>query len=262
MALREVENSLFLGVAKRLSEKPEAVFMIALQADGTVEAAALWTPPFPLSICAADEERAEQLADAVLDAAGPPVPGVIGLWDHATRFAERWAARPGQAFRPELEMTFYTLDRVVPPPVPAPGILRPAAARDRDWLIDWHVAFAEGAALPVAERSRDHVADLVRRKLAESLLYVWEDRGRPVSVLGYTPTGISGVRIGPVMTAPAERGRGYAGTAVATLTQRLLDAGARWCGVFADVANPQSNRLYQRLGFREVCRFRSLAFLR
>jgi hypothetical protein len=44
------------------------------------------------------------------------------------------------------------------------------------------------------------------------------------------------------------------------LAQRLLDNGKSWCGIFADLANPASNHIYQRLGFQEACRYREYTF--
>jgi len=66
---------------------------------------------------------------------------------------------------------------------------------------------------------------------------------------GVTPNG---VRIGPVYTPPELRGRGYASALVAGTSQQLLDGGKRFCFLFTDLANPTSNGVYQRLGYRPV----------
>jgi predicted GNAT family acetyltransferase len=47
---------------------------------------------------------------------------------------------------------------------------------------------------------------------------------------------------------------------VGQLARQLLDGGKTWCGIFADLANPASNRIYQRLGFQEACRYREYTF--
>ena len=56
---------------------------------------------------------------------------------------------------------------------------------------------------------------------------------------------------GPVYTPPEERGQGYASAAVAALSQHVLDSGATPC-LFTDQANPTSNAIYQRLGYRPL----------
>jgi predicted GNAT family acetyltransferase len=59
-------------------------------------------------------------------------------------------------------------------------------------------------------------------------------------------------RIGPVYTPPELRGRGYAGGATAAVSQAALDAGVREVVLYTDLANPVSNALYERLGYRAV----------
>ena len=60
------------------------------------------------------------------------------------------------------------------------------------------------------------------------------------------------VRVGPVYTPPGLRGRGYGGAATAAVSQAALGAGAREVVLYTDLANPTSNALYQRLGYRPV----------
>lgn len=60
------------------------------------------------------------------------------------------------------------------------------------------------------------------------------------------------VRVGPVYTPQSLRGRGYAAAVTAQVCRRALDVGAREVVLFADLGNPTSNALYQRLGFRTV----------
>jgi predicted GNAT family acetyltransferase len=47
-------------------------------------------------------------------------------------------------------------------------------------------------------------------------------------------------------------GRGYAGGATVAVSQAALDAGATDVVLYTDLANPTSNALYQRLGYRPV----------
>jgi predicted GNAT family acetyltransferase len=60
------------------------------------------------------------------------------------------------------------------------------------------------------------------------------------------------VRVGSVYTPSELRGRGYAGAVTATVSQAARDAGAAEVLLYTDLANPTSNALYQRLGYRPV----------
>lgn len=84
-------------------------------------------------------------------------------------------------------------------------------------------------------------------------LTLWQDeQGTPVSLAGRTRAAAGVVRVGPVYTPPDQRRRGWAGAVTAAVSQAALDDGAREVVLFTDLANPTSNLLYQRLGYRSV----------
>jgi predicted GNAT family acetyltransferase len=72
-----------------------------------------------------------------------------------------------------------------------------------------------------------------------------------------TPNGCS---ISLVYTPPERRRLGYASGCVAELSQRLLDSGKSFCTLFADLDNPTSNAIYQRMGFQPLADFREIRF--
>jgi predicted GNAT family acetyltransferase len=53
-----------------------------------------------------------------------------------------------------------------------------------------------------------------------------------------------------VYTPPEHRRRGYATALVADLSRHALRTGAERCMLFTDLANPTSNRIYARIGYR------------
>jgi len=72
-----------------------------------------------------------------------------------------------------------------------------------------------------------------------------------------TPNGIS---VNAVYTPPHLRGRGYASNCVAAVSQSMLDRGRTLVFLFTDLANPTSNKIYQRVGYEHVCDFAHLDF--
>jgi predicted GNAT family acetyltransferase len=48
------------------------------------------------------------------------------------------------------------------------------------------------------------------------------------------------------------RRRGYATALTAELSRSLLAGGRRFCFLFTDLANPTSNAIYMRIGYRPV----------
>ena len=92
----------------------------------------------------------------------------------------------------------------------------------------------------------------MNERLGYGGITVWQVGAVPVSMAGRTRTVAGMVRVAPVYTPPELRGRGYAGAATAAVSQAALDAGVREVVLYTDLANPTSNALYQRLGYRPV----------
>lgn len=84
---------------------------------------------------------------------------------------------------------------------------------------------------------------------------IGSEGGRPVTVGGYYVTGPTAV-VCCLGTLPDHRGHGYG----AALTRHLFaDAAGRGCRNAALRSSPKSVPLYERLGFRYVCRHRTYA---
>lgn len=99
---------------------------------------------------------------------------------------------------------------------------------------------------------REDQAAAVADRLGYRGVTVWEAGDVPVSIAGLTRQVAGMVRVGPVYTPPELRGHGYASAATAAVSRQALDAGAAEVVLFTDLANPVSNSIYQRIGYRAV----------
>jgi predicted GNAT family acetyltransferase len=81
---------------------------------------------------------------------------------------------------------------------------------------------------------------------------LWVTEGEVVSMCGYSPPVANSVRIGPVYTPSELRGNGYATALVATQSGHHLAKGRDRCLLYTDLANPTSNAIYKRIGYRQV----------
>jgi predicted GNAT family acetyltransferase len=97
----------------------------------------------------------------------------------------------------------------------------------------------------------------VDRILAAGGAWIWVD-GEPVSLAVRRAPAEGSARVGPVYTPPQHRGQGYGSAVTAVATQDVLDDGAVPV-LFTDLANPTSNAIYQRLGYRPVGDYVSVA---
>ncbi|HEY7272216.1 MAG TPA: GNAT family N-acetyltransferase [Actinoplanes sp.] len=210
--------------------------------DGPVAGACLQTPPFPLLITAAPDLAA--LARLLADR---PLPGVNALAGDVDEFVAAWRQLTGATVVPGRRSRLFRLDALTPPSPPAPGAPRVAGPADHELLIMWMNGFYRD----VGEGVRD-VAGFVDEKLRYGGLTLWEVDGVPVSMAGASRPQSGMVRVQAVYTPPEHRRRGYAGAVTTVVSQAALDAGAVDVVLFTDLANPTSNALYQRLGYRPV----------
>lgn len=238
---------------------PDRWFALVSGPDGELRGIAMRMMPFaPWApyLMAMDEAAAVALAEATL-ARGAEVGGVNGLRPAADVFAATVAARTGTRVEVHLHHRLFEL-RTLVEPRSVPGGLREVREDEEDLALAWiHRFFAD--ADEQAGRPAGHLGEAeafgmhdVRRKRAEGTLWVWADpTDRPVHLVAANPPSYDVVRIGPVFTPAEERGRGWAGAAVAELSRRVLARGERPV-LFTDQANPTSNRLYQALGYEPV----------
>jgi GNAT superfamily N-acetyltransferase len=244
---REAQHSVQLGFRSTLERDPHAFgpddpLLLAVVDDGAVVGAAAQTPPHPLLLSEMSLEAVEALVDGLR---GHDLPGVVGPVASGGAFVERW---PRQA-RIGVEQRIYRADAVVGTARVA-GAARPSRETDHELTVAWVEAFT-AEAMPGADvRSGE---SFLRRWLeAGSAMRFWEDAGEPVSFLVYGSPTANGMRIGPVYTPPERRGRGYATALTAAATQEILDAGKSFASLVTDLANPTSNSIYQRVGYRPV----------
>jgi hypothetical protein len=247
-----VENTVELGVTQTLHARgpaayggPPPLFGWWQSPAGDITAALLHTPPYP-ALLSGDPATAAPLA-AELAARGWALPGVNGSADGVTSFAAAWQQHTGASSTVRRQSRLFRLgDLILPEPMPA-GVARIADEADTPLLTDWYAAFA------AETNERDGVA---RRDVSDRLGYggltIWELDGIPVAMAGRSRPAAGIVRVGPVYTPPGQRRRGYGGAATVAVTQAGLDDGSDGVVLFTDLANPTSNSLYVRLGYRPV----------
>jgi predicted GNAT family acetyltransferase len=251
---RPVENTHQLSITHALIARGrntfgpgEPIFGWWLGDDGGVAGAFLQTPPHPVLLTSAPEAAAAELAD-LLAGAGREVAMINLMVQAIGPFSRRWQDRTGITPRTVRRMRLYRLAELIPPSRPVPGGARLAGRADAGLLSAWYAAFGQ----EVGEEDHD-VAGVVGRWIASAGMTLWVTvDGAAVSMAGASAMTDGVVRVAPVYTPPGLRRRGYAGAVTAAVSQAALDAGASSVVLFTDLDNPDSNSVYQRLGYKQV----------
>ena len=254
----EARHNLLLGLAYTLRDEP-AVYpehhLWIVESGEEVVGAALQTPPHSLVLACPSEPAA---IDALADAIDHDLPGVGGVQLDAERFAAGWTARTGQSPKIRFRQGLYRLarssriDR-------SPGAMRWAASDDEPLARAWWREFAIEA-MHQNDPDEEEVARAVAHRVARRSLALWQTGEEIVALAGLQGQTAHGVRVGPVYTPLEYRGRGYATSLVADLSESALAAGNHFCVLYTDLANPTSNRIYERIGYELLCESAEITF--
>lgn len=252
----EARHNLVLGVAGTVVRHPgyyPDCFTWLIEDEGGPSAAALMTPPHNLILADPTSEMAlARLVDRIASDR-MVLPGVTGNRPAVDWFVRNWTETGSAVATLRMAQGVFSLEGVDEVPAVA-GEARRAGALQRELLHRWLTDF-RAEAIPTAPQDEAAMTRVLDLRLGPDLdtgIWLWWAEGRPVAMAGYGGQTPHGVRVGPVYTPPVYRRRGYATRLVAELSLWLLGQGRRFCFLYTDLSNPISNRIYERIGYRQV----------
>lgn len=237
-----------LAVRLRPGGPQDLNHLITVHEDGEVRGAAIQVKGWPLVVSALPSRFAGEVA-GVLAERDPDLAGVTGPREQADAFADAWLARIDRRRHDDMHQRLFAL-RTLTPPVGVPGAPRVATLDDLELLTAWTADFSQEA-LP-EHWPRPGADDIARQVSAGRGNVLWELDGEPVALASASVPAAAMSRIGPVWTPPRHRNRGFGSAVTAAASRWARDAGAEHVVLFADLANPVSNAIYPRVGFRPV----------
>ena len=252
----EAENSIIATPAWRMATAPRDddgdAYFASVADGGTVVAAALYNRSSGGVLLTAGPEAAFGLIAADIAQRGCQPGHLVGAKASCEAFTRNWGEHTGETHVLRFHLRHFELT-ASPPSVTARGSMRLPHPTEHGLIADWQIAFVEEVDMP-----NDHtrMRSMIARRLDEGLIRVWDDGGM-VAYAGYSEAGGTEgagdtARIAPVYTPPHWRSRGYASALVAALSRELFDEGKRALFITTDVANPTSNSIYQKIGYRAV----------
>ena len=214
---------------------------------GRTDGAFLRTPPHPVLLAKLPEGRAHGLI-ALVRASDPALTEANVAGSDAAGFSAAWAAATdGGTATARQRSRLFRLAELAPPDPAPPGCPRLAADADRDLVVAWQAAF-----VAEAEAVASHPERTVNDRMSYGGIMLWEAHGQPVAMAALSRAVAGVTRVVTVYTPPQFRRRGYGGAITTAVTRSAIEAGAADVVLFTDLANPTSNALYQRLGYRPI----------
>jgi GNAT superfamily N-acetyltransferase len=250
-----VKHGLVLGIANVCKQNPqrygrENPWFCTIGLRKEIYAAAIRTPPHMviLAYFSGDTAKiAEKLIKEVFKSF-KVIPGVIGDNELVDIFAGLWCKKYHTKIVNTQAQRIYRLDKVNDVPL-TPGKVRIATIEDKELVKQWAHAFH----IDVGGEIRHAPEGDPTPGLEQGWLFFWEDGGRPVSMAAKCRPTDKGMTVGYVYTPPELRGKGYATSCVAELSRNILQSGKEFCTLYTDLANPTSNSIYKKIGYKEVC---------
>lgn len=244
-----VVNQLALGIAQQVAREPGRYgadnYFFSVSDGDAVVGTALQTAPWPVQVSQTTVEAARALGRAF---AALPAGAVSGPGAAPEAFAAAYAEQRGLAYVLDGSLGTFELTSVSPLPA-APGA-RVIAGPEHAGLVQRWLAAFHAEAVPHDPPPR---TDAGQRAVATGRAHLWLDEdGTPVSY-AFNNRDVEGwASIGPVYTPPEARGHGHATALVAAVSQHLLDQGRPGCTLYTNLANPTSNAIYERIGYRRI----------
>ena len=258
----ETQNSIIIKNAAKFKNGEGAGdwFCAAVKdGNGNVIASAICTPPWNIVLYETgnkhDGEAVNFLAKELFNA-GYVLPGVTGEKAAAGVFAENYTKFAGKNSRILKNLNAMQLDTLSAVNF-APGSLREITEEDLYFTPYWTAACEIDCRIRV-----DGITDLYERhknQAGKQSIYLWVDK-IPVSMAGRGHQRENSAHIGMVYTPPFYRNKNYSTSCVWSLSKILLDNGNKFVSLFADADYPVSNKVYQKIGYRNVCLYQEIIF--
>jgi predicted GNAT family acetyltransferase len=250
----ESENSLVLGLLGRIlnggwqCESP--VFAGLFYGEECLGYGLRTNPQHPLHVTRMPGAAAACLAKT-LHKADIALKGVNGTQEASVQFASEWSNLTGAMVEIAMRQGIHEL-RVVEAPDPGEGKMGLATEVDRVEIESFIAGFLADTD-PTCSDPADEARHIAERFLATTGLYLWRNgEEQAVSIAAQVRESKNGASISLVYTPPEHRGRGYATRLVAGLSQQILDGGKTMCNLYTNLANPTSNAIYHRIGYRKI----------
>jgi RimJ/RimL family protein N-acetyltransferase len=247
-------HNLILGIAYNIRDKKieatEPLFFTIKNKDIVVACALRSNSEKPLALTEMSNEAIDQLVKTLLDSE-VDLSGVIGEESTADYFKNQWTKIKKLNFETHIHLGVYECFKVKWPNVVL-GQLILAKEGHYDILKKWVIGFYQDC-FPQNPINEKEIEALMNRHLNNRVVYFLEDENNViVSMAGNIRSTLNSGTVSLVYSPPEFRGKGFACSVVALLSDKIIKDGKKCANLFTDLTNPTSNSIYQKIGFIKI----------
>ncbi|TWT04193.1 GNAT family N-acetyltransferase [Planococcus sp. CPCC 101016] len=243
--------SLFLGILGQIqANQYEDYFLAIAEEEGEIVAVCLMTPPHALQLVILQHfPNIEKEIAGHLQNLGIEVSGIVGEQETCHLFAEAWTHETGEQVKVLMNQGLYRIDAVNKGLRKSEGSWRIASKKDAEILEEWYRLFEEETG--INQSTKTEAAHRIAAFLERKEVYVWEVDGRVVSCMKKSRPSKNGITVSFVFTPKSKRGKGYARTLVAEVTDELLME-FDFVTLYTDLDNATANKIYREIGYEQI----------
>ncbi len=248
---KEAANSLILGLIDYFKTTiTKDVHFGYIENDGEVVYAFMQTPPNNWILADVDDIDERMIANMAhfLYKKAIKVPGVLGPELYVEAFIKEWKKHKKVKAKLHMHQLIYQLEEIKVRP-DSSGDLHPTVKSDHALIKSWLIQFGKEANEEITEIKASQMAT---KYIENQSIYLWKVNGEPVSMVNQSRQTKNGATINSVFTPNQYKGNGYATSAVATFSKKLLDEGYKFCSLYTDRDNPISNHVYEKIGYEVI----------
>jgi predicted GNAT family acetyltransferase len=253
----EINSNLILGICNNLIKNKhhygneDPFYSVVYNDNNIIQLLGLMTLPHKLNIYEYKKSNngAIDMFTKNIYSKYTKINGVSGEINIAKAFAKKWVEIKGCQCELDMELRLFKLTKVNPYNRPD-GIFRKAIYGDVETLTEFMRQFSKDINEPEndIEKTRKNCENIIKNEE----FYVWETSNKIVSMARKARPTKNGTAINRVYTPIEFRKKGYATACVSELSQNILNSGKKYCILSADLANPISNSIYQKIGYKPV----------
>lgn len=185
--------------------------------------------------------------------------GVNSRNDVAERFAKFYCDLANMKYIIHTGLRILLLEKLETGNLLDDVIYRKAKLEDKETLIKYIQNFMKEA---LHEECEYEKAEEKFFKYLNKGFYVLEKEGKIVCQASVSRTMKYGKCISAVYTPDEERGKGYAYNLIYNASRELLKSGDKYCVLYTDDANPISNHVYEKIGYKRKCDWKDIDFVK
>lgn len=235
-------------------------FLATIENNNNTELIMLYRKPWRMVIYSPTNNKSDELfkfAATEVYKCEPELLGINTEKQNANKFAKYFCELANKQYKIRTPLRILLLEQMASATLIDDITYRKITFKDKPTIIRYLKEFTQEA---LHEELSDEKAEEKFQKHYNLGMYVLEKNGKIVAQAAISRKMKYGVCVSAVYTPVEERKKSYAYNLVYRISKEQLEAGNKYCVLYTDDANPISNHVYEKIGYKRMEDWEDLDF--